>query len=1065
MARNRIAIRTLKMISSPSSLLHCRYRPADNRENHNTIGLKSRLENARTAAWMNSTPLRCFLSHALDYLEGRSDESRGTVPGGHELIAHFLMGKATIWDLPREFEKYANCITPEIQAELHDLLRTHRHKWLCSSESPEKTRDKLTELLNHALDQVKGWLDHGCGVAEEDIVLLLKEGALAQDQALRLLGSLSSEAIQPLAWQRFAEDPAAFRNPDKFHQALLDGLARPRNAPCELRPGNLRPSGLEMLIRTAFHRSPTDERRLVDREDYANLKQALLNAVSQGALGKHASYLLEDMMLGYPLLWHAPVLKAAQDGLRERYPDLPLWNEAGAEALHYARSHVDGSVVRSVLEDSRQPPATDPELMQALLASKSDPQHWRTQDAEIFFLFCRDQWNDIRSEYRPALAKLIARLIEAGKLPDSKYWMEDIARFFDQEGFPIDQMDRPFAFHASIFDKAQRPMLDFFRRNMKHFLQAEGENNRNTLASGIYHALCVLPPTHQQLDARVETQFQQRLKFFKSRGSALEEKRMQQTLRSGSYDQEIRPRIQARLEKILSRHNFPISRGSYRQELLHLACGRLSLPEYRNNRIKDTLHKALIGQSYSPKAIDKLEKELLALDYRTVAQEWFKEKFPIHHVHNAFDVFWEFLDWKIKIEDEASAEAANIAKALEACDAAMKHYPPGLFASYVLATLPYRSGNNIDALINDWRGDPRFASALRAVPHSGDDDPCHVMFVGFEGNANDSAPLFLRVEALSLLNPRSIEPQNRTRFHLGRSDKQNPLQPEDVWNLALPKYLWEPMTAKFAGTGSIVAKRLEELVLKMANTQGSALSEPQERLLRSAVGYVVSPNADFQAGTAEKKSLRENLGDTKLEEQINTLIVAISNENAKGTPLFECLAQTNRPPHANQVDEGVKALQGFLNVDAGIAYYCLGVLLTRLSSVDGLGYHNLANDENQSIVGLRLLGAYGLAQARKHLGGASQRTKEAIDKEIQYLVLRHDCAAQRASLMHGPQCTPSLADLSRQVNRLLNAEIPLGRRQRNAPPELPDFGGGQPREERARPSGMIVLPIENINEA
>lgn len=157
-------------------------------------------------------------------------------------------------------------------------------------------------------------------------------------------------------------------------------------------------------------------------------------------------------------------------------------------------------------------------------------------------------------------------------------------------------------------------------------------------------------------------------------------------------------------------------------------------------------------------------------------------------------------------------------------------------------------------------------------------------------------------------------------------------------------------------------------------------------------------------------------------------------------PVFESLVSKRRPPFADLVDSHVESLWRETRYNPGLAYYCLGAVLTRLSGVHGLGYH--LGDENQSIVSLRMLGAYGLSQARTSLDKTvlSADAMAGLDAVILDLVLRNECAGLCASKLYGSSHDLRLYPLWRAAAVLLDTEVSRAP-HRTEPPALPVFGG------------------------
>jgi len=1032
-----------------------RYLTVGNQQVHR---MEERFDIARSRSWMHSPDVRWFLSKALEYLDSRLP-GEACEPGSHECVAHFLMGKARLHDLPVALWQHAGRITPGMKAELYDLLRTHRYGCLGISESLEKTREKLLFLFTRSLDQLK-W---GAGQAAyeetspKDLALLIDEGLLSEEDMGDLVNRLfivsgckpSDPSMRPLknvllkslregqftrgfyehiVCSRAVVEASLFLEMGEFDRALLNGLeacipSRALNGPpC---PGD---AGfpIEVLLRKTF--GSGSARQFSALSNLPHLRQLLLNFIRAGGLRSETLFLFKDIMLGRSLLWYADYHGNELRRAGDRY---------GRETMEYAYRLDEAGIVSTNKSGKR----TDPDLKQAVLELMLTKKNWGDGAAHWLAEFALNYWKQLEDADKPVLTQMIAKLLADRKIRQPEI-LARLADAFSVGTLPVAETGHAAWRFLSLCNETDRPFIDLLCRNITYFNRIE---QPAALSRTIYECGLVLPPSEKQLDDNVKNElaavFAQHF-FGRAKKIAVDE--AAEALRSKSFHVEVCSVIRSEAADLLRQAEVGVAALD---DLVAAAAGT----QAAHVRLKAI--ENILRQHYA----DQLDRDEMAalcsvvamIDYHGLTEKWFVGRFPVWRGnYRAFDIFWSFRNWESRRAAHLEAAARQIAQKLEKYDAVMlKASHPQVFASYVLATLPYRSAGNLRAITATGLVDERLRRVLDAVCARGDlvadeDSPSLALFAGYlPGSGLDREPRFLRVTELSMLHPESVSRSNKDRFSVGPSGMENPLGADDVWELALPKYLWQPMSLHFGSAGSVVGERLEKMFASIAAAGNEKTwSAPERRLIKSAIASALSPHIDFIASPDDKKALRASLGDADAEYRINRLLVEIAADSETGVPVFESLVSKRRPPLADLVDGHVESLRRETRCNPGLAYYCLGAVLTRLSGVHGLGYHR--GDENQAIVSLRMLGAYGLSQARKSLDKTvlSADARAGLDAVILDLVLRNECAGLCASKLYGSSYDARLYYLWRAAAVLLNTEV-LRASHQTEPPALPVFGG------------------------
>ena len=1017
--------------------------------------MEARFDVARSRTWMRSTDVRWFLSKALAYLDSRLPGA-DYEPDSHECVAHFLMGKARLHDLPVALWQHAEGITPAVKAELYDLLRTHRYGCFGTSEPLEKTRAKLAFLFTRSLDQLRTGAGKEAyeGTSPKDLALLLDEGLLSEEEMGDLVNHLfirscckpSDPDMRPLkdallkrlregqftrvfyehlVCSRAVSEASPFLELGEFDHALLDGLvacipSRALNGgPC------LDDAGfpIEVLLRKTF--GSGSARQFSALSNLPHLRQLLLNFVREGGLRSETLFLFKDIMLGRSLLWYAEYHRNEIFHCGDRY---------GCGTLEYARRVDDAGMAITIKSGKR----TSPDLKQAVLDLMLIRKKWGEGAAHWLAEFVLDHWIQLEGADKPVLTQMIANLLADKKIREPEL-LARLVDAFSVGTLPVAETGLAARRFLTLCNETKRPFIDLLCRNIAYFNRIE---QPATLTYTIYESGLVLPPSEKQLDDSVKQDLAAALAtHFFGTGKRIAVDEAAEALRSRSFHETVCNVIRLQTADLLRQAKV----GSAALDELVAAAAGTHLPEARLQVIENILRQHYADHP-AWERIASLCSIVAMIDYRALTKQWFLECFRERlNADQAFEVFWSFRNWEERRAAHLEAAARQIAEKLEKYDGAMlKASHPQVFASYVLTTLPYRSGRNLRTISAARQVDERLRRVLDAVCSRVDlvfdeGSPSHVLFAGYQpGSGLDREPRFLRVTELSMLHPASVVRSNKDRFSVGPSGSENPISADDVWELPLPKYLWQPMSLHFGSTGSVVGERLEKMLAAIADG-GSGRTWPasQGSLLKSAIASALSPQADFIASSDDKKALRASLGDADAEHRINALLAEIAVDRDAGVPVSESLVSKRRPPFAGLVDSHVDSLRRESRCSPGLAYYCLGALLTRLSGVHGLGYHR--GDENQAIVSLRMLGAYALAKARKSWDKTlAADAGAALDAVILDLVLRDTCAGVCASKLYGSFSDPSLARLSRAVDVLLDAEV-LQAPRRTAPPALPVF--------------------------
>jgi len=961
-------------------------------------GVQSRYN--ASADWVKSRECRLFLHEAIHYVRFRG---RGHT-GDYEEVAHYLMGKIHESRLPVALQEFAGpWLTPVMKAELHDLLRTHRY---FGDENRVKTAEKLKFLLDRSLaefhPQSRDQLFDG---DPADVLLLLRSTYLRRNESLHI--DLSKEFL----FRYLREEKSPLHDPS--FKIVLHQCLRKEGVPF----------------------SHVDLLQMV-QEDPA------MKGLSMARLGE-----LLQIWLAAPPMCQSAIEECGQlaqwisalfpKAGAPSHPEIESCQRRLLEALRTIPRPLNSACLGEIMRGDR-----GPDIRQVVLESMA---RWETGvDGALRQL--RAMWADFDSDEQLQVLKAATRCADLGKVRDVET-LRFLVEAFQEGRIRAEHVESGMRFYVQLFNAAQCSALGFIAHNQL-WLRDQLQKDAPGVALALHQIGLALPPSPDALHEKVAQDFREALNAANCHPPEEEVSTMLEGLKHASFDVAVRSILDAEMDRVLSDQLVRLDasqRDEIREMLFAQSDGRM-LPIVLK-RALDRVEHLFADQ------VSSLVCALAKNDRYMALKKWLQGECPRmepEQLDRLFAVFRGFLNWRVRMDAHLEQAVGEIARQLEDLDGAMHGFcSPRAFAHYVLATLPYRSPDQLKSVMARPGIHEDFRRVLQKACDSLKDvqdpaDATALMFVG-HAHGDGAEPRFLRGANLALFHPQAINFSNVNQFFVRSGSADRPIDLEDLRSMALPPYLYGALSghAKL----SPVQQGLFELLTSFMGDNPQALSADQIDLLKGAIRYAVSETTKFSSHFETKVEMRTTLHDVALEDVLTAL-----NRKGRGIPpadLFRLLVESQKDiPHAARVDQGVQAFCQASGTTVANAYYLFAVLLARLSSADGLGWEVSKEraqernvSENQSLVGLRLLSAYCLAQCRASLPtkGAPSEALRAMDTLIHRLMRTEECASELSKLLHGRGAADGLEGFSARTAELLEVVVGVAAKAAR-PPDLPFMG-------------------------
>lgn len=965
-------------------------------------GTQSRYD--ASAAWVKSRECRLFLYEAMRHLCTRGS---GRV-NQYELVAHYLMGKIPESQLPVELQAFAGrWLTPVLKMELSDLLRTHRY---FLGESRGKTLEKLNFLLTRSLAEfAQQSMDRLFQGDPADVLLLLRSNYRQSNENSHTAADLRKELLV-----RYVSEEASSLHDPTFKIALHRYLR-------EEKPHSF---AVELLQVVQDH--PTLQ----------GLSMSRVEELQQVWLEGQAASPTAAAECGQLSQWVDALFPRAG---ASSHPQLQNCQRQLLEALRVFPLPLNSECLREILRGDR-----GPDIRQVVLESAAQ---WET-DVDGPLRQLRTLWADLDRDEQLQVLKTAAHWADRGKVTDAQS-LRFLADAFNQGRIRAEHAKAGMGFYVRLFNATQCSALGFISHNQL-WLRDMQEKNAAGVARALHCIGVAMPPSPDALHEKVCQDLHEALVAENCHLMESEVSTLLRGLKHQSFGVAVRSILDAEMDRVLSEQQVQLDasqRDVIREILLAQSDARM-LPIV----LKRELDRV---ERLSAEQVGSLVPALAKNDRYMAMKKWLQgecQRMEPEQLDRLFAVFRRFLNWRVHVDAHLDKAVKGIASQLEGLDGAMHDFSSTrAFAHYVLATLPYRSPDQLKSVMARQGIPEDFRRVLQKACDSLKDvqdpaDASALMFVGYaHGDGAQGEPRFLRVADLALLHPKAINADNLNQFFVRTGASDRPIDFEDLRKMALPPYLCDALSRH--AQVSPVQQGLFKLLASFVGKNPEALPADQVDLLKGAIRYAVSETQAFSSHFETKVEMRAALRDDALEA-----VLAALNLKGRTTPtaeLFRLLVESRKDvPNAARLDQGVQVFCQASGATETSAYYLFGFLLARLSSSAGLGWEVgevLAQErnvsENQSLVGLRLLSAYCLAQCRASLptGRAPSLAQREIDTLIHELIRTSGCALELSDRLHGYGVTPGLKAFSERTAALLDEVVGVAP-QVVKPPELPLMG-------------------------
>lgn len=955
-------------------------------------GMVDRFEKSQSSSreWMSCPDLRLFLAEARAHL----GEADAVGPGASEKILHFLMGLIDGPQLPEPLRPYAGSWRDKNMArQLSDLIRTNRH---FHSEPDRKSREKISYLCKLVLWELDG--------AQADAIFSTQD---PRDLAVLLSpSSLSGSKVRPFLEHYLREEKSACYDDERVAAALYQSLASEKF------------QFVGEVLSDHFQQCP--EAFHPDSRAGKLMRIWLTAARSTGSENHCAHDLRPWLPRFFPVDPDAPCHLQA---FRELFLEV-----AGSWPTHFAKG-----MEKAILTEPRYQEVKD-------VALCSMP-HWQ-YDVDGALSAWLVHWPSVAGADKVQILSSMASLVANGKVTDVDH-LKVVANAFRSGRLTFeDEAGHSTGFFVKLFEAVDCPYQDFLLKHIAYFADAD-KGDPQCLAELIYQARPVVPPLHAELGEAVYRPFHQEMQAMR-RDAGQQElpgadiARMANALENRLHEGAVKDRFAQDMDSVLQQHGIALPEV-HRQAVVRAACGVF---DQRVRSVRQALSMALPEQS--PEECRKLAERLTAKSHSDMIKEWFLDEFALNVVELelAFPVFWRYLDWNTRVEHLLQEEIEGIGADLGEQDASVhKACTPREFAHHVLATLPYRSLSNLAAILKMDGVDEKLRNLLTGIQadfqaYLEDSQATGLLFIGYSGAQGKKRPSFLKVTDLSLLNPLNISPSSMPSFEIcSDPGHSRSVAREDLQHMALPNYLWKAMLAQFTHSKRVVQK-LTDLMMSFVQTSGQTLDEHGRGVLKGALASATSSNAGFAASLESKKALKSAWADDEFQRAMSGLIEHIGAD--RHDLAARIVARKAHIPFADAVDRMARELADEAGAEPHVVYYLLGVLLARLSSSGGLGWH--AGTENEAVPGPRLLSAYCLAKCQEFMPAdrAHARTRQTVGQVTEELLLHGTCSNMLAGRLFGAYIGEEVHELAGKAEELLQRK---GRyAEFSARSSLPDFG-------------------------
>lgn len=932
---------------------------------------------------MGSYPCCTFLMRASEYCE---DPRQGLHA---ESIAHYLMGIVDEKGLPEKLQKYAgDWLTPAMKKELKYLLYTHRFVFV---ESHVKTQAKLRFILDKSLTRCKAL--PGLLVADDFVQMQRSNWWCCAADDYR-------EDVTRVFVSRYVRNPSEFD--ESFRQALHECLA-------DQKFGHV-----GHWLRMLFQEEP---------ERAKDPCFAELLGLWVGSMGQRTQASLEDGDLNEWIQLLFPVQHESDAENHAAIDFQPL-----RDALLQGLPHMRSCVLSDSLSGDR-----GSELKQAVMASVP---HW-SLGVDVSLAALRKIWHRIDRADRLELLQSMAGLVAKGQVKDQEN-LQFLVMAFDSGFIRAEHVPFGLHFFMELFDSAEFSFLNFLVHNAAYFVH---EGDRDKLIHLLSQSCVLRPPTASELRREVSKDF---LTALSGKNVEIDKSVLDlfvKTLEHKTYEVPIKAMIARHVEDVFAGHSIPAD-TSLQSEIVnalyqHNSSGVVS----KRGAQADAKTLLLDKTSLSPEACVDAASALSQKNGGIAMEEWFASAFhvsPPSKAEAVFEVFRSFIGWETRAKGHLGVAMEATCNALVQADDAMHALgEPTVFASYVLMTLPYRSVQQLEAVLSREGLSKELKGVLRdaCVTLQGNQepgDPTGLMFAGYaEPNGVRRTAQFLKFADLSLLDPRSINAFNLDQICLRSDQNDRPVSKDDLPQLMLPTRFWNALSHHLAPP-SLIGDHIQQLLVSLVKSTGQTLAGDQAELLKGAVQKAVSPEQNFSSSVNTKIALRTAMGDELLDKVLASLSEQTQNvDRANLHKVF--LARAGEIPSVGWVDEKVKAFCEASQAEIDSAYYVFGYLLARLSSSTGLGWEVDVDStyvqiqgvsDNQAVVGLRLLSAYCLCQCRDTLQVQFMGSAEVLDRVIDLLIRSGLCSNTLADTLVLKSVEPVLNAMSQSATALLSIKSP-----------------------------------------
>lgn len=387
-------------------------------------------------------------------------------------------------------------------------------------------------------------------------------------------------------------------------------------------------------------------------------------------------------------------------------------------------------------------------------------------------------------------------------------------------------------------------------------------------------------------------------------------------------------------------------------------------------------------------------------------------------------------DWPARVSAEAGrrnhfgAQIAEFEQCLRNAPAATDAHGSGLadapeiWGALIERTLPFRNPGNLRDCLADKKSlipanvidkidfANQYFNDIDADPDDPEETPLKAYVIG-----DASERRLLAVDELDYLNAHNVDDHQSQHFALRAPAPQGngqwveeAISPAMIGQADLPSFIRRALLVDRSSTSTFQEAIFAAFGAALGEA-GPALSVREENSLRLCFQKMA---ADFRATlptvVLDKAKLRENTGDIDLEVEFTALRsvlikpavpstamslheLSTAMDNPTASLPAKLIAEMDRRPKlsalAHVLDTQAAALTTLCQTHAAKheIYFLLALILLRLSSTDGLGYHKV--NDNQSFVKFQLMGNYCLAKClvESDSSGAGKGGLDKLDKK------------------------------------------------------------------------------------